>query len=212
MKRVRVELEDADGYIYVLPSLVYAREYLGISRAMMEAVCDRDIRVGGYLVRKSRSAETNEKELPRMSGTERRRIRQEVIAWREDGEAIKFPSVSDAARTAGCREVTIRQALRRGAKAGGWFWEKAEGSGRAHRDWYPGMPVAFKFRYNALLNGRPAEKKEKRSEESLEQQEWKKAGVSDNEAWHDYLNKCIWDCEFTPPLADNDTDDYGIFR
>lgn len=212
MKRVRVELEDADGYVYVLPSLVYARDYLGISRATMDSVCDRDIRVGGFLVRKSESEseETNEKELPRKVGTERRRIRQEVIAWREGGEAVKFPSFSDAARTAGCREVTIRQALRRGAKAGGWYWEKAEGSRRECRDWYPGMPVAFKFRANAMLNGREVEKKERKSAEDIEQMEWAKVGVSDNEGWHEYLNKCIWE-ELTPPLADKVTDDYGIF-
>lgn len=210
MKRVRIELEDMDGYVYVLPSLVYAREYLGISRAQMEAVCDRGIRVAGYLVRKSAEKETNERDLPRMGGTEHRRVRQEVVAWRE-GEAIKFPSVSDAARTAGCREVTIRQAMRRDAKAGGWRWERAENFDKEYKDWCPGMPIVFKFRQNALVEGQPVMKKMKDESMTLEQQEWKRARVGSREEWRDYLNMCLWGTEFTPPLADIKDDDYGIF-
>lgn len=210
MKRVRVELEDADGYVYVLPSLVYAREYLGISRAQMKEVCDKGIRVLGYLVRKSEEKDTNERELPRMKGTEHRRVREEVVAWRE-GEAIKFPSVADAARVAGCREVTIRQALRREAKAGGWYWEKAEEFEREYKDWCPGMPVVFKFRANAMVGGRPVEKKDNGDSGTVEQQEWKRVKARTAQEWRDYLNKCLWDNEFTPPLADIKEDEYGIF-
>ena len=210
MKRVRVELEDADGYVYVLPSLVYAREYLGISRAMMDEVCDKDIRVAGFLVRKSDIQETNERELPRASGIEHRRVRQEVVAFRES-EAVKFPSIADAARVAGCMEVTIRQAMRRNAKAGGWYWMKAGEFSGEYKDWLPGMPVAFKFKRNAIINGKRAPKDEAQDSESLEQQEWRKAKAGNAQEWRDYLNRCLWDNEFTPPLADIKEDDYGIF-
>ena len=145
-----------------------------------------------------------------MKGTEHRRVREEVVAWRE-GEAIKFPSVADAARVAGCREVTIRQALRREAKAGGWYWEKAEEFEREYKDWCPGMPVAFKFKRNAIINGKRAPRKDEQEPRSLEQQEWRKVRANNAEEWRDYLNRCLWDDEFTPPLADIKEDDYGIF-
>lgn len=206
MKRVRIELEDEEGYIYVLPSLAFAREYLGISRDTMDAVCDRGIRVAGYLVRKSEEKETNERDLPKISGMERRRLREEVIAWREDGEAVKFPSVSVAARIAGCREVTIRQAMRREAKAGGWFWEKAEGSWREYREWCPGMPVAFKFRLNAKMEGMPERRKEVDRSVTLEQREWMKAGVDNARDWRAYLKRTLCESEFMPPLSDIEID------
>ena len=209
-KRVKVELEDADGYVYVLPSLVYAREYLGISRAMMETVCDRNIRVAGYLVRKSYVEETNEKDLPRMSGTERRRLRQEVVAFREN-EAVKFPSVPDAARTAGCREVTIRQAMRRNAKAGGWFWEAAEKYYGKTEDWFPGMPIVFCFRKNVRYRGEPPKGPKPKEDITLEQKEWKKAGVKTAREWRDYLWKELWEAEFEQALSENEEEDYGIF-
>ena len=214
MKRVRIEIEDEHGFVYVLPSLVFAREYLGISRNTMEAVCDKGIRVHGFLVRTSSSRQTNEKDLPRQWGeVARRRLREEVVAWRE-GQAVKFPSVTDAARTAGCREVTIRQAMRREAKAGGWRWTKADEYEGESEDWVPGMPLIFKFKLNAKIDGRLVEEKKSDKDEygeSLEQKEWRRHGCSNNEEWHDYLNKCLWENEMTPPLADINNDDYGIF-
>ena len=209
-KRVRVELEDESGRIFVLPSLIYAREYLGISRTMMEMVCDRDIRVAGYIIRRSYVEETNEKELPRIKATEHRRLRQEVVAWRE-GEAVKFPSVPDAARTAGCREVTIRQAMRREAKAGGWYWSAAEKFGRPSEDWYPGMPIVFRFRVNARLDGQPPRGPRPQDTLTLEQKEWMRAKCRTRDEWRDLLWKELWEAEFNPPLAEKNKDDYGIF-
>lgn len=217
MKRVRVELEDGDGYVYVLPSLVYAREYLCISRSTMEAVINRNIRVGGFLVRTSERTETNEGELPRLSGgdIEKRRLRQEVVAWRED-MAVKFPSVSQAARIAGCREVTIRQAVRRDARAGGWTWTHAENFTKDCEDWYPGMPITFRFKRNVRPDGTVAGQREKVVEDdsrSLEQKEWEKAGVKTAQEWRDYLWSLAWEMDnYTPPLAEETEDDYGIFR
>lgn len=208
MKRVRIELEDMDGYVYVLPSLAFAREYLGISRDTMDAVCDKGIRVAGYLVRKSEEMETNERELPKISGMERRRLREEVIAWREGGEAVKFPSVAIAARIAGCREVTIRQAMRREAKAGGWFWEKAQGSWRSCEEWCPGMPIAFKFRPNARMDGQSVHKKTVDKSITLEQREWKRAGIDNAADWRVYLKRLMSEGEFMPPLSDIETEDY----
>lgn len=212
MKRVRVELEDTDGCVYVVPSLVYAREYLGISRAMMDEIIDRGIRVGGFLVRRSEADHTNEGDLPRhRNGLEGRRLRQEIIAWKEDGSAVKFASVTEAARVAKCREVTIRQAMRRCAKAGGWYWESAKDSHREADNWFPGMEMGFKFRLNAKTEGYvPREKPAPLNEKTLEQKEWNRAKCGSALEYREYLSKLMWE-EMMPPLADLNADDYGIF-
>ena len=212
MRRVKVELEDEMGGIYVLPSLVYAREYLGLSRKMLEAVLDKGIRVGGFLVRTSEAEDTNEWDLPRRKGgTERRRVRLAVVAFKA-GQAVRFPTIEDAARTAGCRDVTIRQAMRREATAGGWRWVKAEEYAGEYEEWYPGMPIDFRFRLNTRIEGQPVRRKPvDESGETEEQKVWRKHGCSNNEEWHAYLKKTMEEGEFDPPLAEPNTDDYGIF-
>ena len=214
MKSVRVELEDERGYVYVVPSLIYARAYLGISRAMMESAIDQGIRIGGYLVRTSRATDTNEWELPRRKGWEagRLKLRQEVVAWREDGRAVKFPSLADAARVAGCREVTIRQAMYRNAKAGEWNWERADVTTRDYVEWHPGMPLDFKWKLNTKHgDGTPRERPSGDRGLTEEEREWARRGCRDNAEWREHLNKLMWENEFMPPLADETTDEYGIF-
>ena len=211
MKRVKVELEDLDGNVYVVPSLVYAREYLGITRSQMDEICDRNIRIDGFVVRRSSAVQTNEGDLPRYrDGLKGRKIRQEVVAWKEDGRAVKFASVTEAARVAKCREVTIRQAMRRAAKAGGWFWEYAKDSSRNYEIWYPGMEVSFKFRLNAKVEGYVPKKRPDHCIKTLEEQEWARVGCKNALQYREYLSRTMWE-EMTPPLVEKDEDDYGIF-
>ena len=206
-----------DGETYVLPTKSLARDYLHISSSTMKFAVDSGTLIHGFHLEYTEGEdEYNLDNLPRLDiGYARPAIvfgKKSIVATNPAGAMVRFKSSVEAAAAAGCGKSTIKNAVHRHGRAGGWLWESYDAD--IHRDaepYTPDMKLEFKFKFvDQAVNSRVKEKPDPAlvrrnvsgASSETEAQTWAKAGCTTREEYRAYLDRCLWESEMGLRLDD----------